>query len=75
METNWKRYERGLLERLRYDFPGPNIKVCGTIAGPHIAFSGASAEFGGNSTPLSIALASAHPSLLPMPSSTPIPST
>src|SRR5688572_20032947 len=32
METNWKRYERGLLERLRYDFP--YFKVCGTIAGP-----------------------------------------
>jgi hypothetical protein len=34
METNWKRYERGLLERLRYDFPEPHYKVHGTVAGP-----------------------------------------
>ena len=33
METDWKRYERGLLERLRYDFPEPHFEVCGTVAG------------------------------------------
>jgi hypothetical protein len=33
MEPDWKRYERGLLERLRYEFSEPHFKVCGTIAG------------------------------------------
>jgi len=36
METGWKRYDRGLLERLRYDFPEPHFKVHGTVAStPH----------------------------------------
>jgi len=36
MKTDWKRYERGLLERLRYEFPEPHFKVHGTVASsPH----------------------------------------
>jgi hypothetical protein len=36
METDWRLYERGLLERLRYDFPEPNFEVYGTVTGrPH----------------------------------------
>ena len=27
----WQSYERGLLERLRYEFPRPAFRVCGTI--------------------------------------------
>ena len=36
MEPDWKLYERGLLERLRYEFPEPAFEVHGTVAGrPH----------------------------------------
>jgi hypothetical protein len=37
MKTDWKRYERGLLEQLRYEFPKPLFKVHGTVSGslPH----------------------------------------
>src|SRR5215218_8383382 len=34
MEPDWKAYERGLLERLRYEFPEPDFEVRGTVAGP-----------------------------------------
>ena len=38
MKTDWKHYERGLLEQLRYEFPEPLFKVCGTVASstPHL---------------------------------------
>jgi hypothetical protein len=35
-QTDWRSYERGLLERLRYDFPEPDFRVEGTVSGrPH----------------------------------------